>query len=61
MTDEMKLRKQAISVPKYHLIPIQLTCLACFSAHTKYHTLNGCERFGHASLHTNPLSLHSSC
>ena len=36
------------------IIPIQLTCWACFNAHMKYHTFNNCERFGHASLHTNP-------
>ena len=42
------------------IIPTQLTYLACFNAHMKYHTLNSCERFGRASLHANPLSLHSS-
>ena len=33
------------------IIPTQLTCLACFNAHMKYHTLNSCERFGRASLY----------
>ena len=28
------------------IIPIQLTCLACFNAHMKYHTLNSCESLG---------------
>ena len=36
---------------KSTIIPIQLTCRACFNAHMKYHTLNSCERFGHASLY----------
>ena len=43
------------------IIPIQLICRACFNAHIKYHTLNSCERFGHASLHTNPLIIAFKC
>ena len=51
----MILSQSFLSVPKHYIVPIQLTCWACINhAHMKYHTLNSCESFGHASLHTNP-------